>query len=103
MLAIMKNDATEEQVKTVIRELDLSAILSIKKEVSHLPVVVDPSHAAGRREYVIPLTKGAIAVGADGILVEVHNDPLHALSDGMQSLYPEQFAELMKEIKVLTR
>jgi 3-deoxy-7-phosphoheptulonate synthase len=95
MLAIMKNDATEEQVKTVIRELDLSAILSIKKEVSHLPVVVDPSHAAGRR--------GAIAVGADGILVEVHNDPLHALSDGMQSLYPEQFAELMKEIKVLTR
>ncbi len=82
--------------------LDLSAILSIK-EVSHLPVVVDPSHAAGRREYVIPLAKGAIAVGADGILVEVHNDPLHALSDGMQSLYPEQFATLMKEIKVLTK
>ncbi|MBC8276325.1 MAG: 3-deoxy-7-phosphoheptulonate synthase [Chloroflexi bacterium] len=81
--------------------LDLSAILSIK-EVSHLPVVVDPSHAAGRREYVIPLAKGAIAVGADGILVEVHNDPLHALSDGMQSLYPEQFATLMKEIKILT-
>ena len=82
--------------------LDLSAILSIK-EVSHLPVVVDPSHAAGRREYVIPLSRGAIAIGADGILVEVHNDPLHALSDGMQSLYPEQFAELMKEIKVLTK
>jgi 3-deoxy-7-phosphoheptulonate synthase len=82
--------------------LDLSAILSIK-EVSHLPVVVDPSHAAGRREYVIPLSRGAIAIGADGILVEVHNDPLHALSDGMQSLYPEQFATLMKEIKVLTK
>jgi len=82
--------------------LDLSAILSIK-EVSHLPVIVDPSHAAGRREYVIPLSRGAIAIGADGILVEVHNDPLHALSDGMQSLYPEQFAELMKEIKVLTK
>jgi len=82
--------------------LDLSAILSIK-EVSHLPVVVDPSHAAGRREYVIPLSKGAIAIGADGILVEVHHDPLHALSDGMQSLYPEQFATLMKEIKILTR
>jgi 3-deoxy-7-phosphoheptulonate synthase len=82
--------------------LDLSAILSIK-EVSHLPVVVDPSHAAGRREYVIPLSKGAIAIGADGILVEVHNDPLHALSDGMQSLYPEQFAALVKEIKVLTK
>ena len=82
--------------------LDLSAILSIK-EVSHLPVIVDPSHAAGRREYVIPLSRGAIAIGADGILVEVHNDPLHALSDGMQSLYPEQFAELMKEIKILTK
>jgi 3-deoxy-7-phosphoheptulonate synthase len=82
--------------------LDLSAILSVK-EVSHLPVVVDPSHAAGRREYVIPLAKGAIAVGADGILVEVHNDPMHALSDGMQSLYPEQFATLMKEIKILTK
>ncbi|MBC8275048.1 MAG: 3-deoxy-7-phosphoheptulonate synthase [Chloroflexi bacterium] len=82
--------------------LDLSAILSIK-EVSHLPVIVDPSHAAGRREYVIPLSRGAIAIGADGILVEVHNDPLHALSDGMQSLYPEQFATLMKEIKILTK
>lgn len=81
--------------------LDLSAILSIK-EVSHLPVIVDPSHAAGRREYVIPLSKGAIAIGADGLLVEVHNDPLHALSDGMQSLYPEQFAVLVKEIKSLT-
>jgi 3-deoxy-7-phosphoheptulonate synthase len=82
--------------------LDLSAIPSIK-EVSHLPVIVDPSHAAGRREYVIPLSKGAIAVGADGLLVEVHHDPPHALSDGMQSLYPEQFAELMKEINSLTR
>jgi 3-deoxy-7-phosphoheptulonate synthase len=80
--------------------LDLSAIPAIK-EVSHLPIVVDPSHAAGRREYVIPLSKGAIAIGADGLLVEVHHDPPHALSDGMQSLYPEQFAELMKEIKTL--
>jgi len=81
--------------------LDLSAIPSIK-EVSHLPIVVDPSHAAGLREYVIPLSKGAIAVGADGLLVEVHHDPLHALSDGMQSLYPEQFGELMEEIKRLS-
>ncbi|MFC1971251.1 3-deoxy-7-phosphoheptulonate synthase, partial [Chloroflexota bacterium] len=75
--------------------LDLSAIPSIK-EVSHLPAIVDPSHAAGRREYVIPLSKGAMAVGADGLLVEVHHDPSHALSDGRQSLYPEQFAELME-------
>lgn len=80
--------------------LDLSAIPAIK-EVSHLPVIVDPSHAAGLREYVIPLSKGAIAVGADGLLVEVHHDPLHALSDGMQSLYPEQFGRLMREIKHL--
>ncbi len=78
--------------------LDLSTIPAIK-EVSHLPVMVDPSHAAGRREYVVPLSKGAIAVGADGLLVEVHHDPRHALSDGMQSLYPEQFAELMAAIK----
>jgi 3-deoxy-7-phosphoheptulonate synthase len=78
--------------------LDLSAIPSIK-EVSHLPIVVDPSHAAGQREYVIPLSKAAIAVGADGLLIEVHHDPPHALSDGMQSLYPEQFGELMEEIK----
>ena len=78
--------------------LDLSAIPSIK-ELSHLPVVVDPSHAAGRREYVIPLSKGAIAAGADGLLVEVHHDPSHALSDGMQSLYPEQFEQLMREIE----
>jgi 3-deoxy-7-phosphoheptulonate synthase len=82
--------------------LDLSAIPSIK-EVSHLPIIVDPSHAAGKRDYVIPLSKGAIAVGADGLLVEVHHDPPHALSDGMQSLYPEQFGELMEEIKSLTR
>jgi 3-deoxy-7-phosphoheptulonate synthase len=82
--------------------LDLSAIPSIK-EVSHLPIIVDPSHAAGRREYVISLSKGAIAVGADGLLVEVHHDPPHALSDGMQSLYPEQFGELMKEINSLIR
>lgn len=82
--------------------LDLSAIPSIK-EVSHLPIIADPSHAAGRRDYVIPLSKGAIAVGADGLLIEVHHDPPHALSDGMQSLYPEQFAELMKEINSLIR
>ncbi len=80
--------------------LDLSAIPSVK-QVSHLPVIVDPSHAAGKRDYVIPLSKGAIAVGADGLLVEVHHDPPHALSDGAQSLYPEQFDELVKEIKGL--
>ena len=77
--------------------LDLSAIPAIK-EVSHLPIIVDPSHASGRREYVIPLSRGAIAVGADGLLIEVHHDPPRALSDGMQSLYLEQFRELTEEI-----
>ncbi len=81
--------------------LDLSAIPCIK-EVSHLPVIVDPSHAAGRREYVVPLSRGAISVGADGLLVEVHHDPAHALSDGRQSLYPEQLAELMKDVTAMT-
>jgi 3-deoxy-7-phosphoheptulonate synthase len=80
--------------------LDLSAIPSIK-EVSHLPIIVDPSHAAGRRDYVIPLAKAAIAAGSDGLLVEVHHDPASALSDGMQSLYPEQFAQLTRELKSL--
>jgi 3-deoxy-7-phosphoheptulonate synthase len=82
--------------------LDLSAIPSIK-EASHLPIIVDPSHAAGLRDYVIPLSRGAIAVGADGLQVEVHHDPPHALSDGLQSLYPEQFGELMKQIRHLNR
>jgi 3-deoxy-7-phosphoheptulonate synthase len=82
--------------------LDLSAIPSVKA-VSHLPIIVDPSHAAGRRDYVIPLSRAAIAVGADGLIVEVHNDPGHALSDGAQSLYPYQFEQLMKEIKKLKR
>jgi 3-deoxy-7-phosphoheptulonate synthase len=81
--------------------LDISAIPCIK-EVSHLPVIVDPSHAAGKREYVVPLAKAAIAVGADGLLVEVHNDPPHAASDGRQSLYPEQFKQMMEEINRLT-
>jgi 3-deoxy-7-phosphoheptulonate synthase len=80
--------------------LDLSAIPSIK-EASHLPVIADPSHAAGRRDYVIPLSRGAIAVGADGLIIEVHHDPAHAMSDGMQSLYPAQFEQLMQEINRL--
>ncbi len=83
---------------TTRNTLDLSAIPAIK-EVSHLPVIVDPSHAAGRRDYVIPLSKGALAVGADGLIVEVHTDPARAMSDGMQSLYPEQFADLMREVE----
>jgi len=80
--------------------LDLSAIPSIK-EASHLPIIADPSHAAGRRDYVISLSRGAIAVGADGLIIEVHHDPAHAMSDGMQSLYPHQFEQLMQELNKL--
>jgi 3-deoxy-7-phosphoheptulonate synthase len=80
--------------------LDISAIPAIK-EVSHLPVLVDPSHAAGRRDFVIPLSRAAIAAGADGLIVEVHHDPAHAVSDGRQSLYPDQFQKLMQEVNLI--
>ncbi len=77
--------------------LDLSAVLVVQKE-SHLPIIIDPSHAAGRRSQVIPLSRAAVAVGAHGLIVEVHNAPEKALSDGGQSLYPEQFEELCRQI-----
>ncbi|HXE76006.1 MAG TPA: 3-deoxy-7-phosphoheptulonate synthase [Candidatus Xenobia bacterium] len=80
--------------------LDLAAIPVIHK-LSHLPVVVDPSHGTGRRDKVAPMARAAVAAGADGVMVEVHNDPEHALSDGAQSLYPEQFARLMKELRII--
>ena len=78
--------------------LDLSAVPVIKK-LSHLPIVVDPSHATGKRDLVAPLAKGAVAVGADGLMIEVHNNPAKALCDGPQSLVPEQFAELLNELR----
>lgn len=78
--------------------LDISAIPMIKKH-SHLPVVIDPSHAAGIRWMVEPLSMAAIAVGADGLIIEVHNDPEKALCDGAQSLHPQEFDDLMAKIK----
>ena len=80
--------------------LDLSAVAVAKKE-THLPVFVDPSHAAGRADMIIPLARAAVAVGADGLLVEVHPDPAAALSDGGQQLTPVQFQQLMNEIRPL--
>lgn len=77
--------------------LDLSAVC-VLKEKSHLPVIVDPSHATGVRGYVEPLAKAAVACGADGLMIEVHNDPEHALSDGPQSLNFEQFDSVMKNL-----
>jgi 3-deoxy-7-phosphoheptulonate synthase len=80
--------------------LDISAIPIVKK-LSHLPIVADPSHGTGRRDKVVPMGRAAIAAGADGLLIEVHNCPDKALSDGAQSLYPEQFAQLMGELRVI--
>jgi 3-deoxy-7-phosphoheptulonate synthase len=78
--------------------LDLSLVPAVQR-LSHLPIVVDPSHGTGKRNKVTPLSRAAVAVGADGLIVEVHCDPDKALSDGMQSLYPEQFDELMAQVR----
>ena len=80
--------------------LDISAIPVVEK-LSHLPMLVDPSHGTGRRDKVIPMARAGVAAGADGLLIEVHNDPEKALSDGAQSLYPEQFDRLMSELRVI--
>lgn len=80
--------------------LDLSVVPAIKK-LSHLPVVIDPSHSAGKWWMVEPLAKAAVAVGADGLIIEVHNDPQKALCDGQQSIKPDVFAKLMEELKLI--
>src|SRR6266478_6269642 len=78
--------------------LDLSVVPAVQR-LSHLPIVVDPSHGTGKRNKVTPLSRAAIAVGADGLMVEVHPEPDKALSDGTQSLYPDQFDELMAQVR----
>jgi 3-deoxy-7-phosphoheptulonate synthase len=80
--------------------MDISAIPVVKK-LSHLPIVADPSHGTGRRDKVVPMARAAVAAGADGLLVEVHPDPDHALSDGAQSLRPEQFQEMMRQLRII--
>ena len=80
--------------------MDISAIPIIKK-LSHLPIVADPSHGTGLRDKVIPMARAAVAAGADGVMVEVHHEPEAALSDGPQSIYPEQFAELMAQLRII--
>ena len=76
--------------------LDLTAI-PVVKALSHLPIIADPSHGTGIRSKVVPMARAAVAAGADGLIVEVHPDPEHALSDGAQSLFPQQFGELMEQ------
>ncbi len=75
--------------------------MPVIKRLSHLPVVVDPSHGTGHWEYVAPMAKAGIACGADGLIIEVHNHPEEALSDGPQSLKPDKFAKLMRELRAL--
>jgi 3-deoxy-7-phosphoheptulonate synthase len=91
----------ERGVRTFVRHsrntLDLSVVPAVKKE-SHLPIIVDPSHAAGVRDQVVPLALASAALGVDGLMIEVHNHPEEALSDGAQSLYPDQFARTMKKL-----
>ncbi len=80
--------------------LDLSAVPYVQR-ISHLPIVVDPSHGTGKRAKVLPLSRAAVAVGADGLLIEVHDEPEHALSDGPQAILPEMFGELVRQIRRL--
>ena len=82
--------------------LDLTAI-PIVHQLSHLPIIADPSHGTGLRDKVIPMARAAVAAGADGIIIEVHPDPNRALSDGAQSLFPEQFAELVRQLRQISR
>jgi 3-deoxy-7-phosphoheptulonate synthase len=82
--------------------LDLAAI-PVVKSLSHLPIIADPSHGTGLRAKVTPMGRAAVAAGADGLIVEVHSDPPRAMSDGAQSLYPDQFAEMMDQIRVIAR
>ena len=94
----------ERGVRTFVHHsrntLDLSAVSVVLKE-SHLPIIVDPSHAAGRRDQVVPLSRAAVAVGAQGLMVEVHHAPEKALSDGAQSLYPLQFESLCRQVQFI--
>ena len=80
--------------------MDISAIPMVKK-LSHLPIIADPSHGTGRRDHVLPMARAAVAAGADGLLIEVHHDPDKALSDGAQSLRPNQFTELMSQLRII--
>jgi len=80
--------------------LDLSSVPYVQR-ISHLPILVDPSHGTGKRSKVLPLSRAAVAVGADGLLIEVHHQPELALSDGPQAILPEMFAELVDAVRLL--
>jgi 3-deoxy-7-phosphoheptulonate synthase len=86
---------------TATRNLFDLTVIPVVHKLSHLPIIADPSHGTGLRDKVIPMARAAIAAGADGIMVEVHPNPEEALSDGAQSLYPDQFAQLMREVRII--
>lgn len=94
----------ERGIRTFVKHsrntLDLSVVAAVKKE-SHLPIIIDPSHATGVREQVIPLAYASAALGADGVMIEVHDNPEEALSDGDQSLFPEQFYSVMEKMNAI--
>jgi 3-deoxy-7-phosphoheptulonate synthase len=96
----------ERGVRTFIdhtrNTLDLSIVPAVQK-LSHLPILVDPSHGTGKRDKVLALARAAVAVGADGLMVEVHHQPDQALSDGAQSIFPEQFSQLMDEAAAIAQ
>ena len=96
----------ERGVRTFIHHtrntLDLSIVPAVH-HLSHLPILVDPSHGTGKRDKVVPMARAAVAVGADGLMVEVHHQPDQALSDGAQSIYPDQFAAMMSEVRQIAR
>ena len=96
----------ERGVRTFIdhtrNTLDLSIVPAVQR-LSHLPILVDPSHGTGKRDKVVPLARAAVAVGADGLMIEVHHQPDKALSDGAQSIYPDQFADMMGEVRQIAR
>jgi 3-deoxy-7-phosphoheptulonate synthase len=85
---------------TTRNTMDIAAV-PVLRRLTHLPIIADPSHGTGRRDYVLPMARAAIAAGADGLLVEVHPDPDRALSDGAQTLRPEQFTELMQQARAV--
>lgn len=82
--------------------LDLSVVPSIKK-LNHLPIIIDPSHAAGKAWAVEPLSKAVVAVGANGLIIEVHNDQEHALCDGQQSIKPDEYGKLVNDLRIIAQ
>jgi len=82
--------------------MDVSAIPVLQK-LSHLPVIADPSHGTGRRDLVLPLARAAVAAGADGLIVEIHPDPDHAISDGAQTLTFPQFRDMMRQVRAIAQ